>query len=110
MNSTVCNTSLNFEPVIENSHQNLNCCYVEYSKRLTMLLGSYRNDLKPLIRCLGTHGGIADLTLRKLELQIFKCQLSIVNYNFDCHHELIIKVVKDCDFLRIYFCTYLFFG
>ena len=84
MNSTVYNTLWNFEQVIENSHQNLNCCYVEYSKRLTMLLGSYRNDLKPLIRCLGTHGGIADSTLRKLELETFKFQLSIINCNSKC--------------------------
>ena len=109
MNSTVCNTSLNFERMIENSRQNLNCCYVEYSKRLTMLLGSYRNDLKPLIRCLGTHGGIADLTLRKLELEIFKFQLSITNCNSKryCKQKgsKRLKILND-----IYFCNYLFFG
>ena len=81
MNSTVCNTSLNFERVIENSHQNSYCLYVEYSKCLTMLLGSCRNDLKPLIRCLGTHDGIAHSILRKLELEIFKFQLRIIKCN-----------------------------
>ena len=94
MNTTVCNTSLKFERVIENSLQNLNCCYVEYSKRLTMLLGSYRNDQKQLIRCFGTHGGIADLTLRKLELEIFNFQFSIIDCNFNCDIKLV-KVVKD---------------